>query len=147
MAAATKRGAITIIGGGDSVSAVKAAGCTHEDFTHISTGGGASLELIEGNKMPGGHSCILVRVMLWTGCLRMMTKHLLLEHVQATIAPCKVDNKVSVQSRRVLSHELLVVLQGYGRSPWGSHEANSVCTRCVETRASRHGPASALRVS
>ena len=53
IAAATKRGAITIIGGGDSVSAVKAAGCSHEDFTHISTGGGASLELIEGSKMPG----------------------------------------------------------------------------------------------
>ncbi|BDA47377.1 Phosphoglycerate kinase [Coccomyxa sp. Obi] len=53
IAAATKRGATTIIGGGDSVSAVKAAGCSHEDFTHISTGGGASLELIEGNKMPG----------------------------------------------------------------------------------------------
>ncbi len=38
------------------MSAVKAAGCAHEDFTHISTGGGASLELIEGNKMPGEYN-------------------------------------------------------------------------------------------
>ena len=53
IAAATKRGCVTIIGGGDSVAAVKAAGCTEDDFSHISTGGGAALELVEGNKMPG----------------------------------------------------------------------------------------------
>ena len=85
MAAATKRGAITIIGGGDSVSAVKAAGCSHEDYTHISTGGGASLELIEGNKMPGRHSCIPDNR---TQCVRTMTRHLYC-HKQATIA-CRV---------------------------------------------------------
>lgn len=44
--------AVKIIGGGDSVSAVKVAG-VEDKITHISTGGGASLELIAGEKLPG----------------------------------------------------------------------------------------------
>lgn len=52
LAELTKSGATTVVGGGDSASAMKQMNLS-EEVSHISTGGGATLELLSGNRLPG----------------------------------------------------------------------------------------------
>lgn len=53
MALAFWRGATTVVGGGDTIAALKKSGVSESEVTHLSTGGGATLRFLAGDKMPG----------------------------------------------------------------------------------------------
>ena len=53
MALAFWRGAMTLVGGGDTIAALKKSGVSESEVTHLSTGGGATLRFLAGDKMPG----------------------------------------------------------------------------------------------
>lgn len=53
MTEASKNGSITVCGGGDTVSMINSVEGAREHIYHLSTGGGASLELLEGKMLPG----------------------------------------------------------------------------------------------
>jgi phosphoglycerate kinase len=53
MALAYWRGSTTLIGGGDTLEAIKKAGVSESEVSHVSTGGGATLRYLAGDKMPG----------------------------------------------------------------------------------------------
>ncbi|MDP9489732.1 MAG: phosphoglycerate kinase, partial [Thermoproteota archaeon] len=53
MALAFWRGAMTLVGGGDTIAALKKSGVSESEVSHLSTGGGATLRFLAGDKMPG----------------------------------------------------------------------------------------------
>jgi phosphoglycerate kinase len=55
MALAFWRGSKTLIGGGDTLEAMKTAGVSESEVSHVSTGGGATLRFLAGDEMPGIH--------------------------------------------------------------------------------------------